>query len=777
MTQGIDRRAFVKAAGFASVGALEAMQARGVPGVNQRPAPAASRVTWHPAPCRLCGVGCGLLVGVESGRAVAVRGDPDSPVSRGLPCVKGYHATQALYAPDRLTRALVRRNGVLAPASLSDALDAIARELRASIARHGRNSVAMYGSAQWTVTDAYVAAKFFKGALGTNNVDTSARLDAASAAAAALRTFGTQSTFGCHEDVDHADVIVLWDANLAETHPVLFSRMIERRRTNPAVRIIHLATRTTRTSYAADQSLQFQPGSETMLADAVCNEIAARGWAHRGFVDRFVAFKEGGQTAAEPADEADERVRSATWKDYVRRLADSTPEQAQSFSGLPAEKIRWLASLYGDRSRRVLSVWGVELNQRPDAMQINTAIHNIHLLTGKIASPGNGVLWLATHAGIGSATTDAGASPDALPAGTVSDAASRKRAADIWGVQPDAIDAKPGRDALEIFRALGSGEVRFLWIQATNPLVSLPNLSRYRRAAARRDVFIVVSEIYPTATTDIADVVLPAATWLEREGVTINGERRVQHFVRVLQPPGDAADDSWQIIEVARRMGFASMFPGDRPSHVTDAWNEYRRFHANARIALPSMNELRRRPGVVWPFVGHSETRWRFNAAHDPAADRSRGAFDFYEHDDHRAWIWLRSPHTETERPGGDYPFALEIGPVLEHAGTGTLTRRIPILHRAVPSSYAELNKHDAARLGVRDGDRVRLVSRRGAVIVMARVEHRSQPRAGSIFVPNFDDSVAVAALLPDIRCPRSGQPQTGACAIRVERLNDRGDE
>ena len=210
-----------------------------------------------------------------------------------------------------------------------------------------------------------------------------------------------------------------------------------------------------------------------------------------------------------------------------------------------------------------------------------------------------------------------------------------------------------------MFRALDRGDIRFLWIQATNPMVSLPNLSRYRRAAAKDDRFLVVSEAYPTPTTDVADVVLPAAMWIEREGVFANVERRTQHFEQMVAPPGDAMSDAWQMIEVARRLGFSKLFPWERRRHVGQIWEEYRRFHDDPRSALAPLSELRARPGVMWPFVDGRETQWRYNTAHDPAADRGRGAFDFYGHPDRRAWIWLRPYEPPAESPDREYPFWL----------------------------------------------------------------------------------------------------------------------
>jgi nitrate reductase NapA len=325
-----------------------------------------------------------------------------------------------------------------------------------------------------------------------------------------------------------------------------------------------------------------------------------------------------------------------------------------------------------------------------------------------------------------------------------------------------------------MFRALERGDIRFLWIQATDPMVSLPNLTRYRGAAATADRFLVVSATYPTPTTDVADVVLPAAMWIEREGILANVERRAQHFDRLVAPPGDAMSDAWQMIEVARRLGLAGLFPWDRRDHVAQIWEEYRRFHDQPRSALPPLSDLRARPGVMWPYVGGRETKWRYNAAHDPAADRARGAFHFYGHSDGRAWIWLRPDEPPAESPDGEYPFWLTTGAVLEHSGTGSLTRRIPTLHRAVPRAYLEINRDDANQLGIRNHDIVRIASRRGSLDIEARIDYRSRPPRGQVFIPSFDERVPVGKLLLDAFCPLSGQPDITTCAVRVERSSAR---
>jgi len=732
------------------------------------------RLQWRKTPCRFCGVGCGLLVGIESGRAVAVRGDPDSPVNRGLACVKGYHAVQALYGVDRLTRAQVRRNGRLVAVPMREALDVVAQRLGATIDEHGKDSVAMYGSGQWTIPAGYVASKLFKGAIGTNNLEANARLCMSSAVAGFMTSFGIDEPMGCYEDIDHADVFVLWGANMAEMHPVLFSRMLERRRASPDVRIIDLATRTTRTSYAADRSLLFAPQSDLAIANATCHELVDAGMVDRDFVARHVAFKRGrtdiGYGLADDFRFSDE-ASDASWDDYVRFLADYTPERVEGISGLRAADIRWLASLYGNPSRRVMSLWCMGVNQHTRGTWMNNLVDNIHLLTGKIATPGNSPFSLTGQPSACGTVREVGTSTQALPRGTVTNEDDRRFAAGIWGVPVENIDPRPTHHAVSMFRALDRGEIRFLWIQVTNPMVTMPNLARYRAAAEKEGRFIVVSDVYPTPTTDIADVVLPSALWFEQEGLFGNSERRTQHFEQLVAPPGEAMSDTWQLIEVARRLGHEQLFPWSRETHIEEIWSEYTRFHDTPKHRMAPLAELKARPGVMWPYVDGAETKWRFNTARDPAADEQHGAFDFYGHPDHRAWIWLRPYEPPPEGPDEGFPLWLSTGRVLEHWHSGSLTRRIPTLHRAVPGSYVEIHRDDARALGIGDGERVRLVTRRGAMELEARIDYRAQPPRGQVFVPFFDESLLVNELTLDAYDPISAQPDYKKCAVRVERL------
>ena len=732
--------------------------------------PAEAGVVWRKTPCRFCGVGCGLLVGISNGRAVAVKGDPTSPVNLGLGCVKGYHSVMALYGKDRLTQALVRKDGKLTPVPMKEALDLVAAKMAETIKAHGKDAVAMYGSGQWTIPDGYVASKLMKGAIGTNNLEANARLCMASAVTGFMTSFGLDEPMGCYEDIDHADVFVLWGNNMAEMHPVLFSRLLERRLKNPEVKIIDLATRWTRTSMAADRSILFKPQTDLAIANALCHEILRNDWVNAAFVRNHVSFHEGKTNIGYGLEDKfafKDEPKTITLERYRELLAEYAVEKVEALSGVPARELRYLASLYADPKKKVMSFWCMGFNQHTRGTWINNLIYNIHLLVGKIATPGNSPFSLTGQPSACGTVREVGTLTHRLPHGDVTDEKARKQAAEIWQVPLERIAPKPTYHTVEMFRALDRGDIRFMWIQVTNPMVTMPKLRRYRDALKKDDRFIVVSDVYPTPTTDVADVVLPAAMWIEREGMWGNSERRTQHFDKMLTPPGEAMSDAWQMIEVARRMGFEKLFPWTEANHIPEIWKEYSRFQAGPEHEMASYDELRRRPGVLWPFVNGKETKWRYNGQYDPAA---KGPFDFYGKPDRRAWIWFRPYEAPPEMPDAQYPFWLNTGRVVEHWHSGSLTRRVPVLHNAVPAAYVELHPADARKLGIANGQRVRLTTRRGGLVLPAQIDGRARPPEGQVFVPFFDEGYLINELTLDAFCPISGQPDYKKCAVKVER-------
>ena len=728
-------------------------------------------IQWKKAPCRFCGTGCGLLIGISGERAVAVKGDPNCSVNKGLCCVKGYHSVQILYGKDRIKNALVRKDGKLVETPLNEALDIVAEKLKSTVKEHGKNSVAMYGSGQWTIPDGYAASKLFKGCIGTNNVEANARLCMASAVTGFMTTFGLDEPMGCYEDIDNADVFITWGNNMAEMHPVLFSRMLANRKNKGHVKIIDLATRSSRSSQAADKSFIFHPQTDLALANAICYEIIQNGWLNNDFISKHVSFHKGKTNigyGTEDHFQFKDKAESVEFEQYVEFLKDYTPEKVEKISGVPAKDIKYLASLYGDPDKKVTSFWTMGMNQHTRGTWMNNLVYNIHLLTGKISSPGNSPFSLTGQPSACGTVREVGTLTHKLPHGVVANEKARKLAAEIWQVPVENIDPKPSYHTVEMFRALDRGDVRFMWIQVTNPMVTMPKLTRYREGAKKDGRFVVVSEIYPTPTCEVADVILPSAMWIEREGFFGNSERRTQHWEKMVPAPGDAMCNTMQLIQVARRMGFNKQFSWSDENYIEEIWNEYIRFHDTPKHRMAPYKVLKSRSGIQWPFVDGKETRWRYNSKYDPAAKKD--GIHFYGKKDQRAWIWLRPYEPAAEAPDSEYPFWLNTGRVLEHWHTGSMTRRVPILHKAMPEAFVEINPEDASSLGITNGSNVKVSSRRGSIVMKASISGRGNPPKGMVFMPFFDEKYLINELTLDAFCPISKQPDYKKCAVKVER-------
>ena len=727
---------------------------------------------WKKAPCRFCGVGCGVLVGVENDKAVAVKGDPNCEVNKGLCCVKGYHSVMAMYGKDRLTKPLVKKNGTYVETSMDEALELIASKMKETIADYGKDAVSIYGSGQWTIPDGYAASKLFKGCIGTNNVEANARLCMASAVTGFLTSFGADEPMGCYEDIDYADVFVLWGNNMAEMHPVLFSRILDQQLKRDNVKIIDLATRTTRTSMASDQSMIFLPQTDLAIANAICYELIKNDWVNETFVEKYCNFASGktniGYGLEDKFKFKDEET-PITFDEFKLFLEDYTPEKVEAISGVPAKDIKYLASLYGDPNKKVMSLWCMGMNQHTRGTWINNLVYNIHLLTGKISTPGNSPFSLTGQPSACGTVREVGTLTHKLPHGVVMKEEHRKFAAEIWDVPVENIPDKPSYHTVEMFRALDRGDIRFMWIQVTNPMVTMPKLKRYRDGAKKEGRFIVVSDIYPTPTTDIADVILPSAMWVEREGMYGNSERRTQYFEKMVSAPGEAMSDTWQLVEVAKRMGYEKQFYYSEDTHVEEIYTEYRRHHDNPKHNMAPLEVLKEESGMQWPYVDGKPTKWRFNADYDPACSNGE-QFHFYGKPDGKAVIWQRPYEPAAEVPDDEYPFWLNTGRVVEHWHTGSMTRRIPVLHRAMPEAYVELNPSDAQRMGIRNGDSVKLTTRRGSIVLPASVNQRGIPAKKQVFVPFFDENMLINEITLDSFCPISKEPDYKKCSVKVEK-------
>jgi len=790
-----DRREFMARAAMTAAAAAATQMARGSTDISLDVLDGDS-LTWDKAPCRFCGTGCHVMVGTRNGRVEAIRGDLKADVNKGLLCAKGYHVGGILYGPDRLTTPMLRRNGTLEPITWDEAIDVIADRIEGD-----QPGFAIYGSGQWTIPEGYACQKFIKGGLSNNNIDPNARLCMASAVTGFLATYGVDEPAGCYDDLDACDVLITWGNNPAEMHPVLFSRVMDRRSRGQDVELFDLGTRRTRTTDYADHYLNFTPQTDLAIANCIARELIARDAWDKDFVGKNCAFRKDG-------DKPSLFGEASSFKEYAESLDPYTFEYVAEISGVPEEQLRLLADRFCDPSKKITSLWCMGVNQHTRGTAMNTLIHGLHLLSGHFGTPGDSPTSLTGQPSACGTAREVGTLAHALPGGRlVAKEPHRTQCEDFWNLPHGRINPKPGAHTVKMWDKFctptsGGGDVSTIWVQVTNPGQSLPNLEKlFRGKKGLEDKFLIVSDVYPTATTELADLVLPSSMWVEKNGIFGNSERRTQQWFRQVLPPGDARDDVWQVVAVAKRL-FDRGHDGMRDRDgafifaVTDdagmevpawEWNqyydqnidkhlyeEYRPFARMKHKDLAPYDVLVNSRGLRWPVVQQPdgtwrETRFRFSGFDDPYVAEGRD-IDFYHSKtgDGKAQIWFRPYVAPPESPDADYPMWLCTGRVLEQWHTGTMTGRVPQLREAMPTAYVELNKADADAIGVRSGDQVTVETRRGELTLPAWIGGRGQPPEGSVFIPFFDERLLVNALTLDAHDPISKQPDYKKCAAKI---------
>ena len=830
----INRREFIKANAVAAAAAVAGVT---VPAAasNLITSSEMTKLKWDKAPCRFCGTGCSVNVGVMDGKIVATHGDIKSPVNKGLNCVKGYFLSKIMYGKDRLTTPLLRmtdgkydKNGDFTPISWDQAFDVMEEKAKTTLKEKGPTAVGMFGSGQWTVQEGYAALKLMKAGFRTNNIDPNARHCMASAVGGFMRTFGIDEPMGCYDDLEAADAFVLWGSNMAEMHPILWTRLTDRRLSNPHVKVAVLSTFEHRSFDLADNGMIFTPQTDLAILNYIANYIIQTDRVNKDFVNKHTNFRLGetdigyGLRPEHPLEQKAKNngktAGSSTpidFKEYAKFVSTYTVEYTSELSGVPEHKLKALAEMYADPKIKVTSFWTMGFNQHTRGVWANNLVYNIHLLTGKISTPGNSPFSLTGQPSACGTAREVGTFSHRLPADlVVANPKHRAIAEKIWQLPEGTVPSTPGYHAVLQNRMLKDGKLNFYWVQCNNNMQAAANMMEETYPGYRNpENFIVVSDPYPTVTAQAADLILPTAMWVEKEGVYGNAERRTQSWYQMVEAPEGAKSDLWQLVEFSKRFKIEDVWPEELIAKKPDVRGKslYEVLYKNDSVGKYSLDEVpedrlndeardfgfyiqkglfeeyatfgrghghdlapydryHQERGLRWPVVDGKETKWRFKEGSDPYVKKGSG-WDFYGHKDGRAVIFALPYEPAAESPDEEYDLWLSTGRVLEHWHSGSMTQRVPELYKAMPDAIVYMHPDDAKARNMRRGDLVKLVSRRGEVQTRVETRGRNKPPKGLVFMPWFDASRLINKVTLDATDPLSKQTDFKKCAIKIVKV------
>ncbi|WIV54277.1 molybdopterin oxidoreductase family protein [Amycolatopsis nalaikhensis] len=715
--------------------------------------------------------GDGLDIAVADGRIVGVRGRADDRVNHGRLDPKDLFGWQANASPDRLTTPLVRRDGELVEASWDEAMALVVERSKALLDEQGPSALGFYTSGQLFAEEYYTLAAIARGGLGTNHLDGNTRLCTATAAAALKETFGCDGQPASYTDVDHADVIALFGHNAAETQSVLWTRVLDRLAGPNPPSLLCVDPRETPVARAATLHLAPLPGTNLALMNGLLHELIAHDRVDHDYVERH----------------------TVGYADLEKMVADYPPERVAAICGLSAAEIREAAELLGSAERLLCTVLQ-GFYQSHQAAAASVQVNNLVLLRGMLGKPGAGVLQMNGQP-TAENTRECGADGDLTGLRNWANDAHVAELAKLWNVEQSQIPHYgPPTHLMQMLRYAENGTLRFLWVSATNPAVSLPELRRVRSILAQERLFLVVQDAFRTETAELADVVLPAAIWGEKTGTFTNADRTVHLSEKAVEPPGQARPDLDILLDYARRMNFRGRDGEPFPQwhDAESAFEAWKRASAGRPCDYSGLSyaKLRETSGVQWPCpedrpdgTERLYTDGKFFAQPDYCESYGRDLVTGapMEPDEYRAMnpdgkAMLKAaeyvePH---EPPGEDHPFALITGRTIHHFHTRTKTARAPQLQAAAPESWVEVSDTDAKRLDLHEGDWAEISTPRGRVHARVRV---GGIREGVLFLPfhygyfdtDRDDDRAANELTPTDWDPVSKQPlfKTAAAAIR----------
>ncbi len=707
--------------------------------------------------CPYCGVGCGLevLPPALPGKATnrdsegnpiwQVRGDRNHPSSQGKVCVKGATIAESLNK-DRLKYPMMRDSldQPFERVSWDQAFDRIVEQIQTVRVKQGPEAICMYGSGQFQTEDYYIAQKLLKGCLGTNNFDANSRLCMSSAVSGYIQSFGSDGPPCCYEDLEKTDCAFLIGTNTAECHPIIFNRLRVYHKKNKPVKMIVVDPRRTPTAEAADLHLAIKPGTDIDLLNGIAHLLMQWGLFESLFVDDC----------------------TSGFPDYAEVIRHYSPEIVSRKCGIEIDDLEKAARWWGE-SKRVLSLWSMGMNQSSEGTAKVRTLINLHLMTGNIGKPGAGPFSLTGQPNA-MGGREAGGLAHILPGyRVVKNPQHRSEVEQFWGLEPGSISAEPGLAAWDMMLGLEQGKVGVLWIAATNPAVSMPDLER-TKAALRQSPFTVYQDAYyPTETAAFAHVVLPAAQWGEKIGTMTNSERMVTLCPQFLQPLGQAKAD-WEIFaEVGRRLGFAEKFNFADSAAVRQEFIQLTRNRPCEMTGI-TYETLRQFGPIQWPCSEENP---------DTEVHNKRLYTDFrFNTPDGRAKFGAYHSKGLAEPPDPDYPFVLTTGRLYGQWHTLTRTGRIPKIAKMHPEPFIEIHPRDAEKLGIQEEEKVEVRSRRGMAQFPAKITKGITP--GTVFVPMhwgslWADNAEANALTHPETCPSSLQPELKACAVQLLAVKD----
>ncbi|WP_066379918.1 molybdopterin oxidoreductase family protein [Anabaena sp. CA = ATCC 33047] len=702
--------------------------------------------------CPYCGVGCGLEVSPPAqphkttnsdnqNPIWRVRGDKSHPSSQGMVCVKGATIAESL-DKNRLHYPMVRDSldQEFRQVSWDEAFNIITQRIQTVCLTQGSAAICMYGSGQFQTEDYYTAQKLLKGCLGTNNFDANSRLCMSSAVAGYIQSFGSDGPPCCYEDLELTDCAFLIGTNAAECHPIVFNRLEKYHRKNRQVKMIVVDPRRTPTAEAADLHLAIRPGTDIDLLNGIAHLLMRWNLIDLGFIDDC----------------------TSNFSAYAEVIRHYSPEVVARQCGISIADLETAARYWGE-SGRVLSLWSMGVNQSTEGTAKVRTLINLHLMTGQIGKPGAGPFSLTGQPNA-MGGREAGGLAHLLPGyRLVKNPQHRAEVEDFWQLKRGQISPHAGLTAWEMITGLETGIVGLLWIAATNPAVSMPDLERTKKALLRSPFTIYQDAYYPTETSAYAHVLLPAAQWSEKTGVMTNSERRVTLCSAFRQPPHQAKAD-WEIFaEVGRRLGFADKFAFNNSAEVYAEFVQLTRGRV-CDLSGISHEQLRTEGATQWP---HPQVG---------TGDQTNGSKRLYTDlrfptSDGRAKFAAYYSQGLAEPPDPDYPFVLTTGRLYGHWHTQTRTGRIAKIRSMHPEPFMEIHPRDAAKLGITDNQMIEVRSRRGEAMFKAKVTQAIAP--GTVFVPMhwgklWADNAEANALTHPEACPDSLQPELKACAVQL---------